>query len=45
MKTFEDLKQHLEKIIYPGFNKHLKNVEGIKKLTITSAGIVECDTY
>lgn len=45
MKSFEELKQHLENIIDPGFNKSLKDVEGIKKLSITPSGIVECDIY
>ncbi len=45
MQTYEQLKNQIEKIIDPGFNKTLKEVQGIKRLVIDQTGIVECDFF
>lgn len=45
MQTYEQLKKQIESIIDPGFNKTLKEVQGIKRLVIDETGIVECDIF
>lgn len=45
MQTYEQLKKQIESIIDPGFNKTLKEVQGIKRLVIDSTGIVECEIF
>ena len=45
MQTYEQLKNQIESIIDPGFNKTLEEVQGIKRLVIDQTGIVECDIF
>jgi ATP-binding protein involved in chromosome partitioning len=45
MQTYEQLRNQIESIVDPGFNKTLKEVQGIKRLVIDSTGIVECDIF
>lgn len=45
MQTYEQLKQQIESFIDPGFFLTLKEVQGIKKLVVGPAGIVECEIY
>lgn len=43
--TYNHLREKLERINDPGFDKPFKDVAGIKKLTIGSTGVVECESY
>lgn len=43
--TYDKLREKLEHIMDPSFDKPLKEVSGIKKLTIGPTGVVECEIY
>ena len=39
MATYEELKKRIEELEDPGYGKTLKEVEGIKKLTVGPTGV------
>lgn len=43
--TYDELRSRLEEIIDPGFNKPLKEVNGIKKLVVGPTGVAELEIY
>lgn len=43
--TYDELRSKIEMILDPTFDKPLKDVNGIKKLTIGPTGVVECEIY
>jgi ATP-binding protein involved in chromosome partitioning len=43
--TYDQLREKLEMIKDPSFDKPFKEVAGIKKLTIGPTGVVECEIY
>lgn len=45
MQTIEQLRNQIESIVDPGFNKTLKEVQGLKRLVIDPTGIVECEIF
>lgn len=45
MATYEELKKRIEELEDPGYGKTLKEVEGIKKLTVGPTGVVDVELY
>lgn len=43
MTHYETLKQEIEKLIDPGYNKPLGEVKGVKKLTVGPTGVVDVE--
>jgi ATP-binding protein involved in chromosome partitioning len=45
MATYDELRSRIETLVDPGFKKTLKEVDGIKKLTVGPTGVVEVELY
>ncbi len=43
--TYDELRSKIEQIVDPGFNKTLKEVDGIKKLVVGPTGVAELEIY
>lgn len=43
--TYEELKKRIEELVDPGYEKTLKEVNGIKKLTVGPTGVVDVELY
>ncbi len=43
--TYDQLKARLEEVIDPGFNRPLREVNGIKKLVVGPTGVVELEVF